>query len=92
MRKQIARAIALAFLLCAPAFAQRVEIYGGAQFEHLQPSYNAFGWTSGAVTGNFKNMFWELRLTSAVSTNHVRSVLLRFTRTQSVPSSPHVCQ
>jgi hypothetical protein len=55
MRKQIARAIALAFLLCAPAFAQRVEIYGGAQFEHLQSSYNAFGW-NGAVTGNFKHV------------------------------------
>jgi hypothetical protein len=55
MRKQIAGAIAVAFLLCAPAFAQRVEIYGGAQFEHLQSSYNAFGW-NGAVTGNFKHV------------------------------------
>jgi hypothetical protein len=55
MRKQIALAIVLAFLLCAPAFAQRVEIYGGAQFEHLQSSYNAFGW-NGALTGNFKHV------------------------------------
>ena len=43
MKKQVMHAIALAFLLCAPAFAQRVEIFGGAQFEHLQPSYNALG-------------------------------------------------
>ncbi|HET6178777.1 MAG TPA: hypothetical protein VFE61_17750 [Candidatus Sulfotelmatobacter sp.] len=55
MKKQIMFAIALAFLACAPAFAQRVEIYGGAQFEHLQPSYNALGW-NGSLTGNFKHV------------------------------------
>lgn len=55
MKKQIMLAIVLAFLLCAPAFAQRVEIYGGAQFEHLQSSYNAFGW-NGSLTGNFKHV------------------------------------
>jgi hypothetical protein len=32
-----------------------VEIFGGAQFEHLQSSYNAVGW-SGSVTGNFKHV------------------------------------
>jgi hypothetical protein len=47
--------IALAFLLCAPVFAQRVEIYGGAQFEHLQSHYNALGW-NGSLTGNFKHV------------------------------------
>jgi len=55
MKKQVMRAIALAFLLCAPAFAQRVEIYGGAQFEHLQSSYNAVGW-NGSLTGKFKHV------------------------------------
>jgi hypothetical protein len=55
MKKQVLFAIALAFLMCAPAFAQRVEIYGGAQFEHLQSSYNAFGW-NGSLTGNFKHV------------------------------------
>jgi hypothetical protein len=55
MKKQIMFAIALAFLLRAPAFAQRVEIYGGAQFEHLQSSYNAPGW-NGSLTGNFKHV------------------------------------
>jgi hypothetical protein len=55
MKKQVMLAIALAFLLCAPAFAQRVEIFGGAQFEHLQSSYNAIGW-NGSLTGNFKHI------------------------------------
>ena len=42
-------------LLPAPAWAQRVEIFGGAQFEHLQSSYNAIGW-NGSLTGNFKHV------------------------------------
>jgi len=54
MKKQVMLAIAFAFLLCAPAFAQRVEIYGGAQFDHLQPNYNAAGWDA-SLTGNFKH-------------------------------------
>ena len=72
MRKQIARAIALAFVLCAPAFAQRVEIYGGAQFEHLQSSYNAFGW-DGAVTGNFKHVLGITADFSGVYKSHLVS-------------------
>jgi hypothetical protein len=55
MRKQVIHTILLAGVLCAPAFAQRVEIFGGAQFEHLQSSYNAVGW-NGSVTGNFKHV------------------------------------
>ena len=55
MKKQVIYTIMLAGVLCAPAFAQRVEIFGGAQFEHLQPSYNAVGW-NGSVTGNFKHV------------------------------------
>jgi len=47
--------ILLGLLCCAPAFAQRVEIYGGAQYEHLETSYNAVGWNA-AVTGNFKHV------------------------------------
>jgi hypothetical protein len=54
MKKQLVPAILLA-ILCAPAFAQRVEIFGGAQFEHLQSSYNAVGW-NGSLTGNFKHV------------------------------------
>ena len=53
--KILERAILLALLACAPALAQRVEIYGGAQFEHLQNSYNAVGWNA-SLTGNFKHV------------------------------------
>ena len=55
MRKQVIHTILLAGVLCAHAFAQRVEIFGGAQYEHLQPSYNAVGWDA-SVTGNFKHI------------------------------------
>jgi hypothetical protein len=54
MRKFIP-AIVVAGLLCTPAFAQRVEIFGGAQYEHLQSSYNAVGWNA-SITGNFKHV------------------------------------
>lgn len=40
--------------LCALASAQRVELFGGAQFLHLQSSYNAVGWNA-SLTGNFKH-------------------------------------
>jgi opacity protein-like surface antigen len=35
--------------------AQRVEIFGGYQFTHLQPSFNAHGWNA-SLTGNFKHV------------------------------------
>jgi hypothetical protein len=54
MKNQVTLAITVALLLCASAFAQRVEIYGGAQFDHLQPNYNAVGWNA-SLTGNFKH-------------------------------------
>jgi hypothetical protein len=44
-----------AILWYTPAFSQRVELYGGAQYEHLESSYNALGWNA-AVTGNFKHV------------------------------------
>jgi hypothetical protein len=47
--------ILLAGVLSAPVFAQSVEIFGGAQYEHLQSSYNAVGWNA-SVTGNFKHV------------------------------------
>jgi len=55
MGKQLIHTVLLAGLLCVPAFAQRVEIFGGAQFEHLQSSYNAVGWNA-SLTGNFKHV------------------------------------
>jgi len=54
MRKLIAAMLGTG-LLCTPAFAQRVEIFGGAQYEHLQSSYNAVGWNA-SLTGNFKHV------------------------------------
>jgi len=47
--------LVLAILCCTPAFSQRVELYGGAQYEHLESSYNAVGWNA-SVTGNFKHV------------------------------------
>ncbi len=53
MKKHLG-AVLIAFL-CLPAVAQRVEIFGGAQFEHIQSSYNAVGWNA-SLTGNFKHV------------------------------------
>lgn len=55
MRKQLLYTIPLLGLLCVNSFAQRVEIFGGAQFEHLESSYNAVGWNA-SLTGNFKHV------------------------------------
>jgi hypothetical protein len=55
MRENFVQAILLAGLLCGSAFAQRVELYGGAQYEHLESAYNAVGWNA-ALTGNFKHV------------------------------------
>jgi hypothetical protein len=52
------RPIFFAVLLCTfslGASAQKVEIFGGYQFTHLQPAFNASGWNA-AVTGNFKHV------------------------------------
>jgi hypothetical protein len=55
MRDHVINTILIACLLCAPVFAQKVEIFGGAQYEHLQSSYNAVGWNA-SLTGNFKHV------------------------------------
>jgi len=55
MRKFLLQAIIIGGLLSAPTFAQKVELFGGAQYEHLQSSYNAVGWNA-ALTGNFKHV------------------------------------
>ncbi len=53
------RKLFLCFIVWAmtltPAFAQKVEIFGGYQFSHLQPNVNANGWDA-SVTGNFKHV------------------------------------
>ena len=55
MRNHFINTILIAGVLCAPLFAQKVEIFGGAQYEHLQSSYNAVGWNT-SLTGNFKHV------------------------------------
>lgn len=52
--KKLALSFFILILAPLPAAAQRVEIFGGGQYTHLQPSYNAAGWNL-AVTGNFKH-------------------------------------
>jgi hypothetical protein len=55
MKRFVLYTLSVAALLSAQAFSQRVEIFGGAQFEHLQSSYNAVGWNA-SLTGNFKHV------------------------------------
>src|SRR5579864_1395801 len=55
MGKQLLYRILISGVLCASAFAQRVEFFGGAQYEHLESSYNAVGWNA-SLTGNFKHV------------------------------------
>jgi hypothetical protein len=55
MKYRPVQALLFAGLLCGTAFAQRVELYGGAQYEHLESAYNAVGWNA-SLTGNFKHV------------------------------------
>jgi hypothetical protein len=55
MKRSIFYSVLVSALLSLQAFSQRVEIFGGAQYEHLQPSYNAVGWNV-SLTGNFKHI------------------------------------
>jgi len=55
MRNQFIGVMLFVEFLCVPALTQRVELFGGAQYEHLQPNYNAIGWNA-SVTGNFKHV------------------------------------
>ena len=58
IRKSIWRSMLLSSLLglLSPAgLAQKVEVFGGYQFTHLQPAFNANGWNA-SVTGNFKHV------------------------------------
>jgi hypothetical protein len=55
MKKIVLFTLSVVALLSVQAFSQRVEIFGGGQFEHLQSSYNAVGWNA-SLTGNFKHV------------------------------------
>ena len=88
MRETVIRTILVAALLSAPAFAQRVEIFGGAQFEHLQSAYNAAGWNA-SLTGNFKHF---LGITGDFSVFTIHTAQSRpFIPTQLGPYSPLAC-
>jgi hypothetical protein len=51
------RSLLLFLFLClgTTAIAQNVEVFGGYQFTHLQPAFNASGWNF-ALTGNFEHL------------------------------------
>ncbi len=56
--RTVRRSALLLFVLgmfSLPAAAQRVEIFGGYQFTHLDPHFNASGWNA-SLTGNFKHV------------------------------------
>ena len=69
MKKTSICMILSAAVLCIPAFAQRIEIFGGAQFEHLQSNYNAVGWNA-SLTGNFKHVLGVTGDFSGVYNSH----------------------
>jgi hypothetical protein len=46
-----------------------VEVFGGAQYEHLEHSYNAVGWNA-ALTGNFKHVLGITADVSGVYNSH----------------------
>jgi len=51
--------LALLFMVLVPAslsaVAQKGQVFGGYQFTHLQPAYNASGWNA-SLTGNLKHV------------------------------------
>ena len=74
----VARATLVAILICLlpiSAAAQRVELYGGAQYLHLEPSFNGVGWNA-ALTGNFKHV---LGITGDFSGSYGRHNLQAYT-------------
>jgi hypothetical protein len=52
--KKFVLALLILVPLSLPAMAQKIEIYGGYQFTHLQSRYNGSGWNL-ALTRNFKH-------------------------------------
>ena len=69
MPKQCVKSIFIALLLSSSLFSQKVEIYGGAQYEHLESRYNAVGW-NGSVTGNFRHVLGITADFSGVYSSH----------------------
>src|SRR5215831_15970005 len=69
MTNQVIKPIFVAVLLCSSVFSQKVEIYGGAQYTHLESRYNAVGW-NGSLTGNFKHVLGITADFSGVYNSH----------------------
>jgi hypothetical protein len=58
LKKAIWNCMLMCFVLLTlswTAAAQRVELFGGYQFTHLESRYNAHGWNA-SITGNFKHV------------------------------------
>ncbi len=58
LRRTICRSTLLLLVLAVfslPAAAQKVEIFGGYQFSHLEPAFNGSGWNA-SLTGNFPHV------------------------------------
>ena len=75
MVKRLLYTLLISGFLCCSALAQRVEFYGGGQYEHLESSYNAVGWNA-ALTGNFKHV---LGITGDVSSHRIASSVYTYT-------------
>jgi hypothetical protein len=60
MKKQVVHVMLFVLLLCAPVLSQRVEIYGGAQFEHFK---HVLG-----ITADFSGVYNSVRTDSSVYT------------------------
>ena len=54
-----------------PAAAQRVEIFGGYQFTHIDQNFNASGWNA-SLTGNFKHVLGITADFSGAYKNHLQ--------------------
>lgn len=79
MRQRAVQIILLAAVFSVPLFAQKVELFGGAQYEHLQPSYNAVGWDA-SLTGNFRHILGITGDVSGVYHSHrINSSLYTYT-------------
>jgi hypothetical protein len=55
MKRWMILLVTIAGMFSVPAVAQKVEIFGGYQFEHIQPNFNGSGWNA-SLTGNFKHV------------------------------------
>ena len=67
---RVGLACVLSGVLCSSAAGQKVELFGGYQFTHLQPAFNAHGWNA-SITGNFRHILGITGDFSGAYENHV---------------------